>query len=316
MIKRFFHAAIFWRRFCFFFLRKATTLPHAEKAEANEHLGAMPPDLLARILINAESLDSIIVGGQALNIWGEHYFERAKNELQAFTPFQSKDIDFFGDKNEAAALAEMLGGSLNIPSPEDFVTPSSALIDIKVGERHYVVDFLRAVAGLDTKIMKERVSTLAIDLPDHEGVYRRTEVQILNPIDVLLSRIAGITILKRSDKGALRQLAASPIILREYILELLESAGVDSAAMQEAQSAVREFIKIGGAPSNDIILSWHCIDLLAETEKLANHRGWDPRFAEHQIRNSHMDAVKRRNRRIEESRRKLAGRSSGQKTDI
>lgn len=314
MIRGFWYAATLWRRFRLWLLRETRPAPHTEKPDTNNYPGAMPSDLLARILINAESLDSIIVGGQALNIWGEHYFERAQTELQAFTPFQSKDIDFFGDRKEAAALAKMLDGNLNIPSLEDVATPSSAMIDIKVGERHYVVDFLRSVAGLDTKIMKERVSTLAIDLPDPKGVYRRTEVQLLNPIDVLLSRIAGITILKRSDLGALRQLAAAPIILREYILELLDSAEVDPAALRDAQNAVREFITIGGANYNDIILSEHGIDMLAEAIKLVDHGGWDLRFAEHQIRKGHADALERRNRRIEEGRRKLAGRASGRKT--
>lgn len=271
----------------------------------------MPRDLLARILISAETLDSIIVGGQALNIWGEHYFERARDELQAFTPFQSKDIDFFGDAGEAAALARMLEGDLNLPSIDDVATPSSAMIDIKVGERHYVVDFLRAVAGLDTSIMKARASTLEVDVPDREGVFRKTAVLLLNPLDVLLSRIAGITILKRNDKGALRQLAAAPIILREYIRELLDGAREDQEALKDAQDAVREFIAVGGDDFNDVILSEFDIDILAEAIKLAEHQAWDPRFAEHQIRKSCADAVERRDRRIEESRRRRAGRASG-----
>jgi hypothetical protein len=313
MIRRFWYAATLWRRLRFWFVRETKLVPHTEKPEANDYLDAMPADLLARILINAETLDSIIVGGQALNIWGEHYFERAQNELRAFTPFQSKDIDFFGDREEAVALAKMLDGNLNIPSLEDVVTPSSAMIDFKVGDRHYVVDFLRAVAGLDTRIMKERASTLAIDLPDQDGIYRRTEVQLLNPIDVLLSRIAGITILKRSDQGALRQLAAAPIILKEYILELLDSAGDDPEALYDAQNAVREFITIGVNKFNDIILTEHGIDMLAEVIKLADHVSWEPRFAEFQIRRGHAKAVERRHRRIEESRRKLAGEASGPK---
>lgn len=282
----------------------------AGHGQAEGYAEHMPADLLARILISAESLDSIIVGGQALNIWGEHYFERARDELQEFTPFQSKDIDFFGDAEEAAALAQMLGGELNIPTLDDVVTPSSAMIDIMLGERHYVVDFLRAVAGLDTKVMKARASTLAVDLQGADGAYRRTEVLLLNPLDVLLSRIAGITILKRSDKGALRQLAAAPIIVREYIRELLDAAEADPQALDEAQDAVREFIHIGGDAFNEVILSEHGIDILAETVKLSEHNAWHPSFAEHQIRKRHADAVEARDRRIEESRRKLAGRAS------
>lgn len=305
----FWSIAAFWRRFRFPGGEKV--IPASDAARAENFAEPMPQDLLARILISAETLDSIIVGGQALNIWGEHYFERARDELQEFTPFQSKDIDFFGDAGEAAALARMLEGDLNLPSIDDVATPSSAMIDIKVGERHYVVDFLRAVAGLDTSIMKVRASTLEVDLPDREGVFRKTAVLLLNPLDVLLSRIAGITILKRNDEGALRQLAAAPIILREYIRELLDGTREDQEALKDAQDAVREFIAVGGDDFNDVILSEFGIDILAEAIKLAEHQAWDPRFAEHQIRKSCADAVERRDRRIEESRRRRAGRASG-----
>lgn len=48
--------------------------------------------------------------------------------------------------------------------------------------------------------------------------------------------------------------------------------------------------------------------MLAEVIKLVDHRGWEPRFAKYQIRQGHANAVERRHRRVEESRRKLAGR--------
>lgn len=142
----------------------------------------LPIDLLIRILIHAEELDSIVVGGQALNIWGERYFDRARDELAAFTPFQSKDIDFFGDVHDAEKLAHMLEGNLKLPSRDNFVTPSTAMIDIKVQNQHHVVDFLHAVAGIDARVMRERAMTLGIAL-EHEGRPRQTEILLLHPIE-------------------------------------------------------------------------------------------------------------------------------------
>jgi hypothetical protein len=48
------------------------------------------------------------VGGQAINLWAEHYATIA-DELNEFRPFTSKDIDFFGQRDVAERLARDLG---------------------------------------------------------------------------------------------------------------------------------------------------------------------------------------------------------------
>ena len=277
--------------------------PEGSEAASSAALsGGMPPDLLVRILINAEALDTIVVGGQALNLWGEHYFNRAADELRNHTPFQSKDIDFHGNAGAAAELARLLGGDLRIPSRDDMVTPNSAAVDVRLRGRDYTIDFLRSVAGLDITTMRERAQTLAVPLPSNTSEPRHTEVRLLHPIDVLLSRIAGVTVLRRDEPSALRQLAAAPIILREFIVELLEIGDTDSLA--EAQNAARVFIDIGASPHNDSIMARHGIDILTHAAKLAEHPAWDPRFAEFQIRRACAAAMAKRDRRLAEASRR------------
>lgn len=270
--------------------------------------GAIPQDLLVRILISAESLDSIVVGGQALNMWGEHFFPKVQDELRAYAPFQSKDIDFFGDVKAAAELARMLEADLMIPSRDDVVTPNSAAIDVKLRGKHYTIDFLHSVAGLDAEIMRKRAQILEEPLAIEGGLRRDTEVRLLHPVDVLISRIAGVTLLKRRDPGALRQLAAAPIVLREFIRELLDIG--DQAAIKEAQEAVREFIRIGNAHLNDPILDIHGVDILAHAAQLADHPAWHPSFAKHQIRRACAHRMEKRDQRIAEAKRRAARQGS------
>ena len=72
--------------------------------------------MLLEILLHAQTIDAVIVGGQALNIWGERHWPRAERELAAFAPFQSKDIDFLGDHHAAEALArEASAGGSTVP---------------------------------------------------------------------------------------------------------------------------------------------------------------------------------------------------------
>ncbi|WP_374764696.1 hypothetical protein [Yunchengibacter salinarum] len=276
-------------------------------ASPHGHMDAMLRDLLVQILIGAEALDSIVVGGQALNIWGEHYFEKASSELRPFTPFQSKDIDFLGDVEAAKKLALMLEGDLNIPSSADPVTPSSALINVEVQGRHYCIDFLYSLAGLDTETIKKRAQILEVQLPTLPDGDRATMIRLLHPVDVLLSRIAAVRTLRRTDAGALRQLAAAPIILREFIRELLDKG--DQGAVKEAQATIREFIHIAGLPRNDVIFSDFDIDLLSEPQKLSAHPTWQAEFVRHQIDKPCEKIHMRRARRVREARRK-AGRGA------
>lgn len=103
---------------------------------------AIPPDLLVDILTHAEKLDILIVGGQALNIWGEHYFDVAKTELSPYAPFLSKDIDFYGDRHAAKELALKLNGTLYVPDPANATTASSAMVTVEIDGSTYQVDFL------------------------------------------------------------------------------------------------------------------------------------------------------------------------------
>lgn len=261
--------------------------------------GAIPPNLLVEILIHAEKLDTIIVGGQALNIWGEHYFDVAQAELSAYAPFQSKDIDFYGDQQAAKDLAVKLNGTMYVPDSADTTTASSAAVTIEIDGVIYQVDFLRAVAGLNLEVMKKRAQKLVVPLPASGGKTHDVSLRVLHPIDTLLSRIAGITVLRREDPGAIRQLAAAPIILREFISELLAA---DHLA--EAQDAVRALVAIGGKAQNDLVYAAHGIDMLDHAERLAAHPEWDPRFANHQISKAARRKSEQRDRRIAEALRR------------
>lgn len=197
---------------------------------------------------------------------------------------------------------------MKIPSRDDVVTPNSAAIDIKLRGKHYTIDFLHSIAGLDTEIMRKRAQILEEPLAVEGSFSRDTEVRLLHPVDVLISRIAGITILKRMDPGAQRQLTAAPIVLREFIRELLDIG--DQDAIKEARDAVREFIRIGSAHFNDPILDIYGIDIIAHAAQLAGHPAWHPNFAEHQIRRACVRFAEKRDRRIAEARRRAARQGS------
>ena len=262
--------------------------------EADEFL---EEHVLLEILLHAQAVDAVVVGGQALNIWGERYWPRAEQELSAFAPLQSKDIDFLGDHRAAEALAHRLGGRADRPRPDHMATPSAAVVRVVIDGRSHVIDFLHGLAGLDVRRVVARAVELEVD-----GPRGPIGVVVLHPMDVLRARIAAVTVLRRSDPGARRQLGAAPVIAREHVVELL--ATDDPEDRDDAQDLVREMIALGAHPAHDVVLARHGIDLLDHAARLGDHPSWHPTFAEHQIRRAVARGRDRRARRLDEVERR------------
>ncbi len=67
------------------------------------HQGTHPPEAFASALNTPEPL--VIVGGQAVNLWGLYYFS-CTNEL---APFVSRDLDVLGDRQTLLRISETVG---------------------------------------------------------------------------------------------------------------------------------------------------------------------------------------------------------------
>lgn len=179
----------------------------------------LPPQLvydLASILKLED--DAFIVGGQALNIWAERYSHVA--ELSQYGPYTSKDIDYFGFRQAAEKLATAIGGTLRIPQPGD-ATPQSAIVEAVIDGRKIEIDFLTHVLGVKSPALEKSAVELVLQVRTDQGV-GTLAVPIMHPLHCLQSRVANVIRLGRRHDVALRQLEASPIVLREYISETLD----------------------------------------------------------------------------------------------
>lgn len=163
--------------------------------------------------------DAFIVGGQALNLWAERYSHVA--ELDAYGPYTSKDIDYFGQREAAEKLANALGGSVAIPDADDN-TPQTAIVHAELDGQPIEIDFLWHVMGVDDVKLKKQASQIKMHIRLPEGT-AELHVPIMHPFHCLQSRLANVVQLGRSTDLALNQLNASPIVLREFLLEQLDN---------------------------------------------------------------------------------------------
>lgn len=161
---------------------------------------------------------AFIVGGQAINLWAEHYAPRAK-ALDAYRPFTSKDLDYFGQRAVAEKLAKGLGGSLRVPDPTD-TTFQTVIVKARVHGIDVGIDFLSHVKGV-RRGLEEGVVDLFVPYHTQEGE-AELGIRLMHPLHCLQSRIANIVALGRVDDTARRQARAAPIILREFIVDALE----------------------------------------------------------------------------------------------
>ena len=182
----------------------------------------MPTEIvydLASILKLSDN--AFIVGGQALNLWAEHYSEVA--ELQAFGPYTSKDLDYFGRQDAARKLADALNGTLHIPNRSDH-TPQTAVVKATINGREIEIDFLWHVLGVDDERLVKQAEQLKLTVRIGSQIGLLL-LPIMHPLHCMQSRIANVVELKRRSELSIRQMEASPIVLREYLSERLNTGG-------------------------------------------------------------------------------------------
>lgn len=117
---------------------------------ADGELPALSVDDAARILLQMRAVvgdrSVVLVGGQAIALWGEQLKEYLPGDEE---PVTSRDIDFQGSSSAVVAAAELLGGTAEVATFDDH-GPHAGVTVFSDHEGHTrVIDFLTAPYGLD-----------------------------------------------------------------------------------------------------------------------------------------------------------------------
>lgn len=173
---------------------------------------------LVRVCRALENQDTILVGGQALVVWAEVYRQTISQHGNT-GPVTSRDLDFFGFKEAASALADNLDAKLLLPGFDDH-SPSTALVEITFEHQEMTIDFLGSILGVSDRELKDGGLIVSLDYQDgHER--KSLEITLLHPQLCLQSRVANILhpgLGRRSDMS-FRQLQVAVYVLRAFLLE-------------------------------------------------------------------------------------------------
>ena len=108
--------------------------------EATKLLSALPQELAERV---------ILIGGQALLLWGEYYLID-KLTGQQLESLASDDLDFMGRKPEVIDCAKAWHGKHKLPHMDDS-TPQSGIVFLNNQGVKEAIDFLSQVYGVSDK---------------------------------------------------------------------------------------------------------------------------------------------------------------------
>ncbi|HSM93836.1 MAG TPA: hypothetical protein VLT47_13215 [Anaeromyxobacteraceae bacterium] len=163
----------------------------------------------------------VLIGGQAVNFWAEHYASRVP-ALKAEAPFTSGDLDFVGAASleEASRLALALKGTVRRPPQRHYdrsvIAAQVTYSDSSGDERD--IQFLRRMCGMDVN------EVIRTSIPIRPGL------RVMHPVACLESRIHNIVELPQEyDTEAGRQQARVAILCgREFLRDALDAGEVET----------------------------------------------------------------------------------------
>jgi len=163
-------------------------------------------DQASEIIRRASSDDSVLVGGQAVVFWCEHF------GIAQPLPVLTRDIDFYGGKEAIVAAADRLkvfNARVYMASLDD-ATPNSGKIafdlpGLEAGE----IDFLYLIKGLGSMEVLEKAVPIVID-----GI----EINMIHPVLLLESKLTNVaTIVRKRDPEGLAQAALAIDVVKHFI---------------------------------------------------------------------------------------------------
>ncbi|MFT4589081.1 MAG: hypothetical protein ACI9VS_001913 [Candidatus Binatia bacterium] len=147
-----------------------------------------------------------LIGGQAVAWWEQRY-------LAPDRPIASRDVDFWGDREEMEAFLKRLGLQARYPHRYE-MTVLLGVADIKIHGRPSQIEFLHTVPGLD--VSSRETSTVKQEC---EG----GSIRVLDPISLSLTKLHALRNFDQRDRLDLLHLKTCLAASREFLIECLQA---------------------------------------------------------------------------------------------
>jgi hypothetical protein len=150
----------------------------------------------------------ILVGGQAVNLWAEHY-SSVIPQLEPLRPFMSKDADIFGDRAMAERIAANTKWQLKCYNEPRSIAVGLLTKQVPGGEP-LLIEVIGGVNGLTAKDLSD---------PDLLEIRPGQIYRVPSPIILLKGKLANVAHLDQTRRQDVRHVKMLIPCAREYIRE-------------------------------------------------------------------------------------------------
>lgn len=167
-------------------------------------------------------VDFVVVGGQAVNLWSQHY-RPAGTEPEAawleLEPFTSRDLDCLGGSVDAAEAARALSAEVAFYDPFSRAwTPNSGTLTVPIAERELTIHFLHTVYGAN----RDEVRRTARAIP-----WDGKELRVMHPLVCLESKVDCLLGLDQAGRQDLKHVKLSCLVTRAFLHSRIDGATRD-----------------------------------------------------------------------------------------
>jgi hypothetical protein len=169
-------------------------------------------DIFGRL--QGAGLETVIVGGQAINLWAVQYGQ-ATEEWDQFRPFASEDLDCYGGRIEVMTCRDALNGRATFNRDFD-PSPNAGVVLVDRQGATFRIDILTSVFGLSDG---EIVSTSQRFVG--QGLLGGLVLNVLNPVLCLEGKLRCLQGLPQAGRQDEKHVRLSTLIVREFLSEQL-----------------------------------------------------------------------------------------------
>jgi hypothetical protein len=215
---------------------------------------------------NPDGIPYVLVGGQAVNYWAEHYLAD-EPELKKHIPFTSGDIDFRGNRDDVRHIA----GQLELPPvfPDKVsMTALAGAIPFRIGKQPSNIEIVRLIPGVPVT----EVDALAI-----EATFGGQQIRVLDPISLLSCKVWLALTMSQENRQDVEHLQILFFCVRGFLREFLDAAERGKLPVKGWLGAANKLSKLvksthGRKSSEKLGIRWPEILPLPEIAKAKNEK--------------------------------------------
>ena len=219
---------------------------------------------IVRQLLSRIPQDLILVGGQALAFWIDHYAIDTTPPSGEDEAYVSRNADFLGTRKHVALLADIIAGKSAYPSKRAITILCGQVFVIDKSAKTFMnIDVIHRIGNMNTDDVSRRAVSVSV---------RGNSFLVMHPLDVLVSRVENYRgIADKRHTNGLRQIQLSIEVANQYLLKTIErDENIAISAIEKIAEVARSPAGIKARKSGAEIYGAINPDMLASTIKNEN----------------------------------------------